>query len=249
MFGGVLPFRKSETYVFKNINIIYNIMEFTTILQKNAFDNLDITNYTPDIHGWMDPSFASIIANIVNNRVRTERITIIEVGSWKGRSCITIANTLKQLGFTDIIIIAVDTWLGAPEFWTWGLNDPMRGLSLNITNGLPTVFYTFTKNVKYFKHDDIVAPFPISSMQAAEVLEYHNIKADLIYVDASHEYDAVIQDIITYWNLLKTGGTMIGDDYMPNWPGVIKAVDELSTVFGKAELSGVVWKFTKNNTT
>jgi predicted O-methyltransferase YrrM len=194
----------------------------------------------------MDKSFDTVITNIVTNRSREEKITIIEVGSWKGKSCITIANTLKKLGFTNISIIAVDTWLGAPEFWTWGLNDNTRGISLNIHNGLPTVFYTFTKNIKYYKHDDVVAPFPISSQQAVEVLKYHNIKADIIYVDASHEYEPVKQDITSYWQLLNSGGTMIGDDYQSVWPGVVKAVDELSRLYGKAEISGVVWKFTKS---
>jgi predicted O-methyltransferase YrrM len=221
-------------------------MSFISVLQKNAFENLDITNYTPDIHGWMDNSFGNIITNIVKSRSKNEKITIIEVGSWKGKSCITIANTLKQLGFTNISIIAVDTWLGAPEFWTWGLNDHTKGVSLNIVNGLPTVFYTFTKNIKYYNHDDIVAPFPISSAQAVEVLKHHNIKADIIYVDASHEYEPVKQDITSYWQLLNSGGTMIGDDYQSGWPGVIKAVDELSTLYGKAEITGVVWKFTKS---
>jgi hypothetical protein len=220
-------------------------MNFIKRLQNNAFDNLDITLYQPDTSGWMDNSFSNIINSIVKDRNRNDPITVIEVGSWKGRSCITIADTLKTMGFTNIIIIAVDTWLGAPEFWTWGLDDPTRGKSLNIINGLPTVFYTFTKNIKYFKHDDIVAPFPISSIQAVDILKYYKIMADLIYVDASHEYEPVKQDINSYWQLLNNGGVMIGDDYMNNWPGVIKAVDELGNNYGKAEITGVVWKFKK----
>ena len=34
------------------------------------------------------------------------------------------------------------TWLGAPEFWTWGLLDPRRGGSLNRVHGFPSVCYT-----------------------------------------------------------------------------------------------------------
>jgi hypothetical protein len=220
-------------------------MNFINRLRSNAFNNLDITNYKPDIHGWMDSGFSDIICKIVNERNRNDKITVIEVGSWKGKSCVTIANTLKRLGFTNIIIIAIDTWLGAPEFWTWGIDDSTRGKSLNIINGYPSVFYTFTSNIKYLKHDDVVAPFPISSTQAVEVLKYYNILADVIYIDASHEYEPVKQDITLYWQLLNTGGTMIGDDYQRGWPGVMKAVDELSDKYGKADISGVVWKFTK----
>ena len=220
-------------------------MDFINILRSSAFDKLDITNYKPDIHGWMDTKFSDIISKIVNGRNRNDKLTVIEVGSWKGKSCVTIAETLKGMGFTNITIIAIDTWLGAPEFWTWGINDPTRGESLQKNNGYPNVFYTFTKNIKYLKHHDIVAPFPISSAQAVEVLKYYNILADIIYVDASHEYEPVKQDISLYWQLLNTGGVMIGDDYQKGWPGVMKAVDELSSTYGKADITDIVWKFTK----
>jgi hypothetical protein len=212
------------------------------ILRKNAFDKLDIANYVPDTHGWIDGNFDKIISSSLKNRNKNDPLIIFEVGSWKGKSCITIANTVKKMGFTNVRILAIDTWLGAPEFWTWGLNDSTRGVSLNLSNGYPSVFYTFTKNIKYFGHDDIVSPFPISSIQAAEVLTYYGLKADLIYIDAAHEYEPVKADINAFWALLNDGGDMIGDDYMQNWTGVIKAVNE----FGKADVNGVVWKFTKN---
>ena len=48
--------------------------------------------------------------------------------------------------------------------------------------------------------------------------------ADIIYIDAGHEYEAVLLDAQLYWNLLNPGGYIIFDDY--SWPGVIKAVDE-----------------------
>ena len=103
------------------------------------------------------------------------------------------------------------------------------------------MFNIFTKNIKYFKHDDVVAPLPLSSLQATDVLKYYNISADLIYIDAAHEYEPVKHDIANYWTILKTGGVMVGDDYMSNWPGVMKAVNE----FGNANISGVVWSFKK----
>ena len=210
-------------------------------LRNNAFSDLNITEYVPDTHGWMDSGFDRIVTESLTSRDRKLPLTIFEVGSWKGKSCITIADTVKKMGFTDVRIIAIDTWLGAPEFWTWGLNDPTRGLSLKLVNGYPSVFYTFTKNVKFFGHDDIVYPFPISSIQAAEVLTRYGIKADLIYVDASHEYEPVKADIAAFWPLLNDKGIMLGDDYMAGWDGVVKAVNE----FGKADVNGVVWKFTK----
>lgn len=217
-------------------------MEFVHTLRSSAFDGLSIEDHTEDLHGWMDGSFAAVITRKLQALDRHAPLLVVEVGSWKGLSCTTMADTIKHMGFTDFNIICVDTWLGAPEFWTWGLHDPSRGGSLNRINGFPSVFTTFAKNIKLRGHHDVVAPFPLSSQQALEVLMHYNIEADLIYVDASHEYQAVKDDIAGWWKILKKHGTLMGDDYMPGWSGVVRAVNEKGT----PELDGVVWSFTKN---
>jgi hypothetical protein len=216
---------------------------FIQKLKENAFNSLSIEGYIQDIHGWMDPQFSNVFENIIISRDRKEPLTIIEVGSWKGLSCITMANSVKKMGFTNVNIIAIDTWLGAPEFWTWGIDDLSRGGSLKLENGYPSVFRTFTKNIKFSDNHDIVAPFPISSIQAIDVLNFYKITADVIYIDASHEYEAVKNDISGYWGLLKNNGSIIGDDYTKtHWPGVVKAVDEFPI---KANITGVVWRIDK----
>ncbi len=214
--------------------------KFIEVLKQRAFDELLIENYTPDTEGWIDKKFDEQFTSFLNDNTSI----IIEVGTWKGKSTIQMANCLKKFNSeTKATIIAVDTWLGAPEFWTWGLNDPARGISLKCAQGYPQVFFTFTKNVKSHGHHDIIAPFPISSTQGADVLEYYNIKADIIYIDAAHEYEAVKVDIEKYWALLKPGGVIFGDDYLlPNWPGVVKAVDEFCNNNSiKLNVNGVMW--------
>jgi predicted O-methyltransferase YrrM len=216
-------------------------MEFINNLKDSAFSKLDVYGYAPDLSGWMDPHFEVVIREKLAERDRSEPLLVIEVGSWKGLSTVTLASVLKSMGFTQFNIICIDTWLGAPEFWTWGLNDPTRGGSLNRIDGYPSVFRTFTKNVKTMGHSDVIAPFPISSQQALEVVKYYKLEADLIYVDASHEYEAVKDDIEWWWTVLKPGGILMGDDYRSNWPGVVRAVNEKGT----PELRGVVWTFKK----
>jgi hypothetical protein len=50
---------------------------------------------------------------------------------------------------------------------------------------------------------------------------------DWIYVDGGHTYEDVKQDLSTYFDKIKVGGYIIGDDYNPNaWKGVVQAVDE-----------------------
>jgi hypothetical protein len=217
-------------------------MDFIDTLRSNAYSALDVTDHIVDISGWMDPNFSTVVASLVAARSKTDRLVVVEVGSWKGLSASTFASTLKSNGFTNFTILCIDTWLGAPEFWTWGLNDPTRGESLNKVNGWPTVFTTFTKNMKKLGHDDVVVPLPLSSMQAADVLAYYKIAADIVYIDAAHEYEPVKQDIKAYWPLVKPGGTLMGDDYMDSWPGVKHAVSE---IFGTPALSGVIWSVSK----
>ena len=50
---------------------------------------------------------------------------------------------------------------------------------------------------------------------------------DLVLVDGSHAREAVASDTANAMNLIHDSGTIIWDDYLPGWPGVVAAVDEL----------------------
>ena len=221
-------------------------MSFLDVLKRSAYDALDTSGHTIDLQGWMEPTFTEQFDSLLSLQNFRESLTILEVGSWKGLSATTMAARCKMKGFTNVNIVAIDTWLGAPEFWTWGLDDPTRGKSLNIVDGYPTVFYTFTKNVKSLGHHDVIAPFPISSTQGASVLKAHGIRADMVYIDGSHEYDQVLSDLHAYWPLLKDNGVLFGDDYSGGWPGVMKAVDEFAKEqHVKRTVNGVLWAIHK----
>lgn len=213
-------------------------MEIETFIKKlkqNAYDNLDVSSYVLDLQGWKDPRFDSVFT-----RYAKPGMTVIEVGTWKGLSTSVMASS----GMCKHII-AVDTWLGAPEFWTRDDNDETR--SLHPINGYPSVFYTFTKNMKKLGHDTVVCPFPVSSIQGAHVLEQLNVRADIIYIDAAHEYEQVYADIKAYWKLLKPGGVLMGDDYADYWIGVKQAVNQFAHENQiNVVVEGVVWYIVKN---
>jgi predicted O-methyltransferase YrrM len=50
---------------------------------------------------------------------------------------------------------------------------------------------------------------------------------DLVIVDASHEYDAVVSDSANALRMVRPGGVVLWDDYLPGWPGVTRALHEL----------------------
>jgi predicted O-methyltransferase YrrM len=147
---------------------------------------------------------------------------IFEVGTWLGASAINMAHHAKSISL-DIKIYCVDTWLGAEEFWTTGKNDAER--NLKIKNGYPQIYFDFLSNVIEHGMQDIIVPIPNTSHIGSIILSHYRLMADLIYIDGSHEYVDVKNDIQDYIPLLNPGGIMFGDD-MITWKDVGKAVED-----------------------
>ena len=146
---------------------------------------------------------------------------MIDVGVWKGQSTIAMARAMKDEGI-DGCVIAVDTFLGSAEHW-----DPARNLFTR-SHGFPDIYGTFLANVHAAGVTGYVVPMPQTSANAAIVLRRLHITASVIHIDAAHEYEAVLKDARDYWAILAPGGYLIGDDYHPTWPGVIRAAGEFS---------------------
>jgi predicted O-methyltransferase YrrM len=189
------------------------------LINNNVYKNIQPSG-NKHVQGWQSysPCFQALVE-------QTKPKTIIEVGSWLGASAINMAKITKQLNL-DTKIYCVDTWLGAPEFWTWGNNTPDR--DLKIKNGYPQVYFDFLANVVEHNVQDVIIPIPNTSYIGYMILKHYNISADLIYIDGSHEYVDVKNDIVCYLELLNSNGIMFGDDYA-SWPGVNKAVNETLT--------------------
>jgi len=81
-----------------------------------------------------------------------------------------------------------------------------------------------------------------SSVDAS--LTFPNGFFDLIYIDASHQYEDVKADILAWMPKLRIGGIIAGHDYDHFWPGVAKAVNEL---IPSRSLEGRNWSFIKLN--
>ena len=215
--------------------LIANLQEATDGFAESTF-----MQASPDDHGWMDPCIMGVFSRL-RPWTAARPLLLVEVGSWKGQSAMAFAKRLQEIGEGNKLV-CIDTWLGAPEFWTWGLRDRSRGGSLKRCFGLPHVYYTFLSNIFRKNLQDVVAPFPISSAQGAEVLRHYQCQADAVYVDGSHEEAAVLGDMHDYWAVLAPGGVMFGDDYCDEWPGVRAAVQTFASSHGvSVEVHGIVW--------
>ncbi len=151
---------------------------------------------------------------------------VIDVGVWKGQSTITLAQAMKKARL-DGCVIAVDTFLGSAEHWR-----PEADLFVR-THGMPDIFQTFLSNVHKAGVQDYIVPMPQTSVTAALILRQLQISAAIVHIDAAHEHQEVLRDAEEYWQLLESGGYLIGDDYHETWPGVVRAAGEFSARLGR----------------
>ena len=189
---------------------------------REAFLGVDpFVGYEPEYP--LDVSWSNgipIIGNEIFERVFVNQhqrpSLVIEVGSWKGASAIKMADYVAANG----TIVCVDTWLGSYEMYQFP--DMYR------KNGYPQVYYQFLSNVIHSGKQNIIVPMPITSHVAALLLSSWGVKADAIYLDASHDYHDAKRDLEDYWPLVKDGGVLFGDDYSDGFPGVKRAANEFS---------------------
>ncbi len=139
----------------------------------------------------------------------------VEVGSWKGKSsaymCVEIANSNK-----DIEFFCVDTWEGSVEHE--GMEE------------LPKLYDIFTDNMRPV--EEYYFPLKMTSLEGAKKFKDNSL--DFVFIDASHEYEDVRDDILAWYPKVKPGGIIAGHDYYieTDWfPGVTKTVNELLTGF------------------
>ena len=161
------------------------------------------------IDGWVSDEELLWLAS----KVRTRR-TVIEVGSWHGKSTRALADNLPPKGR----VFAVDHWNGSAT-------EPFNHGTARLRDG-DDAFLEFSKNNFDLLESGKIVPMRMTSKNAAAMLKDRGVKADMIFIDGGHEYEEVKADIEAYLPLLALEGILCGHDYGP-WPGVPKAVDEL----------------------
>ena len=176
------------------------------IHRVNPYEGVELMNL--DDQGW-NSTGESFKAAIETTNART----IIEVGTWKGRSAFTMIEAIISLGYPreEVELVCIDTFLGSWEHHTTMSSfQPGNGEK---KFGRPTIYEQFLSNVIRWGYTDVITPFPIDSFNGALCLDNWQVKADLIYIDAGHDYDSVLADFKLYRQLLRDGGMILIDDW------------------------------------
>ena len=161
--------------------------------------------------GWFDKADISTYRELVSN-IPTGG-TMLELGTWKGRSICSVADLLIE---RDIKVFAVDTFAGTPNEMSLELKDAHKeAKEVDLKK-------VFRDNLKRYKIDGRVTIIKNTTDGAVETFESGFF--DLIFVDADHNTAAVSKDIKNYRPKLKKDGILAGHDW--NWESVRKGVWE-----------------------
>jgi SAM-dependent methyltransferase len=136
----------------------------------------------------------------------TKPLTIVEIGSWKGRSTIALALGIQARG--DGKVFAIDPHTGTSD-------GPEVGPASTVTD--------FRKNIEAASVQDVVELMLTASHEARP--RFDNQSVDVLFVDGSHHYEDVRRDIIEWQSALKHTASVAFND--PSVPGVYQALREL----------------------
>lgn len=135
--------------------------------------------------------------------------TFVEVGCREGR---TTGHILKTV--PDSRVIAVDPWMVQEA-----TNDPTK--ETYASWDFSKIEAEFWANVGEGR--ERCEMMRMTSEQAASLVWD---KADLIFIDALHDYEHVKQDIGLWWPKVRVGGIFATHDFNHKWPGVERAMAE-----------------------
>jgi len=159
--------------------------------ELSRFEIRKLLRFTGKIEGWLSPQEGVFLYKLAS-RLPAES-NIVEIGSWKGKSSVWLGSALKEKERSKVY--AVDPHIGSPE--------------KEREYGKTDTFAEFQKNIKAVGLSKKVMAVKKTSGEAAPDFQK---EIDLLFIDASHAYEAVEEDFVLWFPKLKKGGWVVFHD-------------------------------------
>lgn len=157
--------------------------------------------------GWMSDAELTYLAETA-----ARSRSIVEIGSWKGRSTLALACNCPGM------VYAVDTWEGTEQ----------QGDEL-AQHEPGWLFEEFKRNTAGCAN---IVNCKGPSVEVAKWPSMAGLEFDMIFIDGYHAYEGVRDDILSWRPMLRDGGILCGHDYIPPyWDGLLRAVHEFVPKF------------------
>lgn len=135
--------------------------------------------------------------------------SLAEIGVWTGLNALE----LRKL-FPKTHLYLIDPWELSPNYVE-------EGAPPDFDSHLYQKAYECTK--WFFRHDPNVTILKKTSTAALSDVPDD---LDLVFIDGDHSYRAVKSDIHNWSQKVRSRGIISGHDYHPDFPGVVRAVNE-----------------------
>lgn len=175
---------------------------FTQPDLPEPYNSVEVLPYDP--HGWY-ANEEQITNLLAGGWIKT----VVEVGSWLGKSTIHIASLLPE----DGKVYAVDHWLGSVEHQPGGDAHHVA---------LPYLYQQFLSNVIHAGMTHKIVPVRMDSLSGVHEIRARGVYVDMVYIDAGHDFNSVYADLNAWYPLVKGHGVLCGDDWV--WESVRDAV-------------------------
>lgn len=169
-------------------------------------------HFYQNIHGWF--TFPNLYSQVASHY--PDGSHFVEIGVWKGKSAsymaVELINNKKQIKFD-----CIDTWEGSAEH----LEESSEAFEPNLVLDKDWIWKCFNNNIAPVKN--IINPIRKHSLEAVKL--YQDNSVDFVFIDASHDFDNVTNDLKAWYPKVKLKtGIMAGHDY--SWgPEVKRAVN------------------------
>ena len=151
--------------------------------------------------------------------------TFVEVGCKEGRTC---GRLLKE--FPELRVVAIDPWAPVAnadeDYKDWDFEAIEREFWENVGENRVRM--------------QMIRATSLEAASGHRTYLVDNV-ADVVFIDAAHDYVNVIDDIRAWWPHVKEGGYLCGHDYQHKFPGVMRAVAECFPLLRVAVCPDSVW--------
>ena len=148
------------------------------------------------IEGWLSDEESATLYDLASRC--TGRGVIVEIGSFKGRSTVSLALGTREGASLPIFAI-----------------DPHRGPS----------YEEFRENIRRAGVEDQVTQVRQASQEALAAIGDHPI--ELLFIDGNHTYDMVLQDFALFVPRVIEGGWVAMHDTISSFPGSKRVAEQL----------------------
>ncbi|WP_158606534.1 class I SAM-dependent methyltransferase [Paenibacillus ginsengarvi] len=171
------------------------------------------------VPGWLERNEGETLYRLA--RYKAPVPTVVELGSWKGKSTCWLSGALQDRG--EGRVHAVDLWNWKPS-----------GKPLDHPD---EVLDEFKQNLRKLGLGENVETIRMKTVDASRKWRRRS-PIGLLFIDASHRYAAVREDF-EYWSpMVATGGYIAFHD-VNTWQGPTKLVSELPKWYVKVRTKGL----------